>query len=79
MQGTANVYRVLRGLCRFSLVMGNPAISTDYYYFGVFSRTVFIYVVEVLVKYKVSMGLRLFFLTNFPGATFSRGYVYSGL
>ena len=40
---------------------------------------VLIYVVEVLVKYKVSMGLRLFFLTNFPAATFSRGYVYSGL
>ena len=28
------------------------------------------YVVEVLVKYKVSMWLGLFLLTNFPGNTF---------
>ena len=46
---------------------------------------VLILVVDVLVKYKASMGLFLFVLTNFPGAMFicfdkfSRGYVYSGL
>ena len=34
---------------------------------------VLIYVVEVLVKYKVSMELCLFFLTNFPGAICIQG------
>ena len=53
-------------------------------FFGIFSRSyglipdsiVIIYVVDVLVKYKVSMGLRLFFLTNFPGATFIQGATF---
>ena len=34
---------------------------------------VLIYVVEELVKYKVSMGLHLFFWANFPGTTFIQG------
>jgi hypothetical protein len=52
--------------------------------FGFFSRSyglipdsiVLIYVAEVLDKYKVSMGLCLFFLTNFTGAMFIQGATF---